>query len=258
MITAEPIGHTLLIRLDRPSKKNALTPAMLDGLISHLDTAWSAHAIVLSGTGDCFCAGFDLPLCQADDTALAALLTSLSAAVHAMRTIPCPVIIAAHGAAIAGGCALLSGADIVVTNSAATLGYPVLRLGISPAVAAPLLFLSVGTGPARARLMSGQLMIGSEALAAGLAHECCATREEVEPKALELAKILADKPRHAIAYTKNFLNRIDDSLNAAHAPLASQLNAAREASLSLVGSAEQRTLLAAFLAKSTARAEPKS
>lgn len=252
MISVEQLDTILVIRFDRPDKRNALTPGMLASLVSNLDTAWSAHAIVLSGVGETFCSGFDLALCQADDSAhpaLPALLEGLSRAVRALRAIPAPVIVSAHGAAIAGGCALLSGCDLVVTNRTATLGYPVLRLGISPAVAAPALNLSVGAGPARARLLSGQLITGVEAHHLGLAHHLVDDAAQSEARAIELARDLVAKPRHALAYTKNFLNKVDDALNPSHSPLAPHLDAALETSLSLVATPEQRERLAAFLAK---------
>lgn len=249
MISVEQLDTILVIRFDRPDKRNALTPGMLASLVSNLDTAWSAHAIVLSGVGEIFCSGFDLALCQADDAALPALLEGLSRAVRALRAIPAPVVASAHGAAIAGGCALLSGCDLVITNRPATLGYPVLRLGISPAVAAPALNLSVGAGPARARLLSGQLITGAEAHHLGLAHHLVDDAAQSEARAIELARELIAKPRHALAYTKNFLNKVDDALNPAHSRLAPLLDAALETSLSLVATPEQRERLAAFLAK---------
>lgn len=249
MISVEQLDTILIIRFDRPEKRNALTPGMLASLVSNLDTAWSAHAIVLSGVGETFCSGFDLALCQVDASALPALLDGLSRAVRALRAIPAPVIASAHGAAIAGGCALLSGCDLVVTNRTATLGYPVLRLGISPAVAAPALNLSVGAGPARARLLSGQLITGVEAHHMGLTHHLVDDAAQSEARAIELARELIAKPRHALAYTKNFLNKVDDALNSAHSPLAPLLDAALETSLSLVATPEQRERLAAFLAK---------
>lgn len=250
MITVEALDRILIIRFDRPEKRNALTPAMLTSLISNLDTAWSAHAIVLSGVGETFCAGFDLALCQEDATALPALLEGLSRAVRALRAIPAPVVVSAHGAAIAGGCALLSGCDLVVTHPTATLGYPVLRLGISPAVAAPALNLSVGPGSARARLLSGQLITGTEAHHLGLAHHLVDDSDQAEARAIALARELIAKPRHAMAYTKNFLNKVDDALNPAHSPLAPHFDAALATSRSLSGTPEQQERLAAFLAKS--------
>ena len=234
MIQVEPIGRVAVIRLDRASKRNALTPPMLANLAGAIDRAISAHAIVLSGVGDVFCAGFDLTLCRTDDGALEALLEGLSRVIVAMRTTPSPVVVSAHGAAIAGGCALLGGGDVVVTNEAAKLGYPVLKLGISPAVSAPFLRLSVGDGGARARLLEPSVITGKEAVRVGLAHECLSSATDCEGRALEIARGMAAKPRESLRWTKAWLNELA-GWSASGAALA--------ASLSLVGGDEEGRML---------------
>jgi methylglutaconyl-CoA hydratase len=252
MIAAEPRGDVLVIRLDRAEKRNALTPSMLAGLVSHLDTAWSARAVVLCGSGGVFCAGFDLVKCRDEEGVLAELLQGLSRAMRAMRAMPCPVVAAVEGSAIAGGCALLSACDVVVSHRAAMLGYPVLRIGVSPAVSSALFAQSVGHGRTRMRQMSGQLMTGAEALAAGLVHECVGEAAEVVPRAMEIAEALARKPRHAVAYTKHFLNGVDDAMSGGAGAVSARMEEGLAASMSVIGEGasgeEQRALLRAFLA----------
>ncbi len=85
MIAFEPVGEVAVLRLDRAAKKNALTPAMLRDLVSRVAGCASARAIVLSGVGDVFCAGFDLTLAKDDEGALAVLITELASAVRALR-----------------------------------------------------------------------------------------------------------------------------------------------------------------------------
>jgi enoyl-CoA hydratase/carnithine racemase len=237
MIQVEPVGEVAIIRLDRTEKRNALTPKMLANLCGAIDRAVSAKAIVLSGVGDVFCAGFDLTLCRDDDAVLGELLAGLSRAVRAIRQAACPVVASAHGAAIAGGCALVASCDIVVTNRDAKLGYPVVRLGISPAVNAPVMLASIGDGPTRARSLDPALIDGEEALRIGLAHYCLETAGECEPCAVKLAQDLERKPRHALAYTKRWLGQLDGALD------ETALDKSLEASMSLVGSAEQRERL---------------
>lgn len=234
MISVEPDGDVAVIRLDRAEKRNALTPPMLASLAGAFDRASSAGAVVLSGVGDVFCAGFDLSLCRDDTGTLARLLEGLSKAVVAMRTTPAPIVLCAHGAAIAGGCALLGGADLVITDAGAKLGYPVLRLGISPAVTTPFLRNSVGDGACRARVLDPAVIDGREALRIGLAHECLDDRAACEPRALELARSLAAKPRESLRWTKAWLNTV------APWPAAGD---ALAVSLSLVGGDEEARML---------------
>jgi enoyl-CoA hydratase/carnithine racemase len=238
MIQVEPVGEVAIIRLDRAEKRNALTPKLLANVCGAIDRAGSARAGVLSGVGDVFCAGFDLTLCRDDDAVLGELLSGLSRAVRAIRGAPCPVVVSAHGAAIAGGCALVASCDIVVTNKDAKLGYPVVRFGISPAVNAPVMRASIGDGPTRARSLDPGLIGGAEAVRIGLAHCCLDVAGECEPLAVKLAQELERKPRHALAYTKRWLGELDGTTDEAG------LERALAVSMSLVGSSEQRERLA--------------
>jgi methylglutaconyl-CoA hydratase len=255
MIRAERDGPIARITLDRPDRKNALTPEMLDAVVAEAvgASAW-ARALVLEGAGDVFCSGFDLTLCREDPHggALRAMLTGLSAAIRSLRDAPIPVIVAAHGAAIAGGCALLGGADIVVTNSAAKLGYPVVRLGISPSISAPFLRGAVGDGACRERLLDSGLIDGREALRLGLVHEVVLESTQVQGRARAIAMELMAKPAGAMAATKRWLMEIDEggasALGRRKRGSAPQSDADRalDASLSLVGNREERERMAAL------------
>ncbi len=237
-------GDIATIRLNRPDKKNAMTPDMLDRLCTAVgESSGRARAVLLCGAGDVFCSGFDLAMCLQDQAVMTALLRGLSRAVITLREHPAPVIAAVQGAAIAGGCALLCGADVVVTHDEAKLGYPVVRLGISPAVNAPFLMRSMGGGGTRVRLLDTQLISGKEANRLGLAHECLATREAVLPRAEVFANELVAKPRPGIRATKQWLNELDELSN------PTLIEKALASSLGLVGSTEERERLARALAR---------
>jgi len=230
-----------LVLLDRPEKRNALTPEMLETLCEALELAPMSHdAIVLGGEGKLFCSGFDLSLCKADPSGgvMRSLLTGLSRACTIMRRTEKPVVIAAHGAAIAGGCALLGGADVVVCDSNAKLGYPVTKIGVSPAVSAPFLANNVTLGAARELLLLPELISGEAAHAKGLVHELVQTREEVRERAVAIASDLANKPPHAYAATKCWLNELELTTH----DLVIKLGL--DASLSLTGGEEEQRLLA--------------
>lgn len=239
MIRSSLDNDIATIALARPEKKNALTPAMLADLnraIASIDPA--AKAVLVCGEGDAFCSGFDLSLCRENSDALRELLTGLSAAIAALRSLPIPVVMAVHGAAIAGGCALLGGGDIVVTHADCKLGYPVVKLGISPAVSMPFLVPAVRPAAARARALDPSLISGREALRIGLAHECLAAPADVLPRARAIAADLAAKPSIGLRITKAWMNQLDATADAARA------SRGLSTSLSLVGSPEERERLA--------------
>jgi methylglutaconyl-CoA hydratase len=242
MILTQYDQNIATIILNRPEKRNALTPDMLDDLGEAI--AWSlqhsARAVLLAGEGPVFCGGFDLSLCVERQGTLARLLTGLQDVITALRALPVPVVIAAHSAAIAGGCALLTGADIVVTDRGAKLGYPVLPLGISPAISAQTLRLLIGDGPCRARLLNPAMVDGAEALRLGLAHELVEHSIEVRPRARSIAEMLAAKPPGAMATTRAFLAEIERTMGAADPRLG------LAASLSQAGSQEEHERLKAL------------
>ncbi len=247
MIDHEQLGPVVVVRLARPERRNAQTPEMLSRLtrlIRDVGACADARAVVLSGRGETFCSGFDLSLCREDPGVLSELLFALSHATRAMRECPLPVVVSAHGGAIAGGCALAAAADFALTNADAKLGYPVVRLGISPAVNAPALGATIGPGPARVRALDPGLISGREAHRLGLVHECLETWSEVEPRSIALARELAQKPAVALAETKRWLNDLDHSTD------ASRLDEALHASLALVGTPEQTERLAELWKKS--------
>lgn len=232
-----PFGEVIL---DRPEKRNALTPPMLDALveaINELAGDETLRAIVIRGEGRTFCSGFDLDLCREDSAALPALLKGLSAAVRAMRSASKAVVIGVQGAAVAGGCALLGGADFVIADEAAKFGYPVVLLGISPAVSAPTLRAQTLGGPARTRLLDPQLVDAAEARRIGLVHQVVHLPEDVRPRAQLKAQEFAAKPPHAFATTKAWLNEIAaDEVDA-------WMDAAMKTSLALVGGEEEKAMM---------------
>ncbi len=244
MIRVEACGGVGTIALARPEVRNALTPGMLTDLAAAVkDLGGRCRCVLVEGEGSVFCAGFDLSLCRAsaDGAEMRELLSGLDGAVRAMRACPTPVVLACQGAAIAGGCALVAGADFAVADRGARLGYPVVLLGISPAVSAATLCPRVGPGPARVRMLDPGLISGEEAARIGLVSDLVETRGEVGGAARRLAEGLAAKPAGALAATKRWLGELDGTSGIGTDGL--------EVSLGLTGGAEERRLLAEFWAE---------
>lgn len=242
MIRVETKNAVVSITLARPAQRNAQTPGMLDALADAFERIpATARAVVLSGDGKVFCAGFDLKLCAADPSGvvMAGLLTRLSRCVAVMHGLAQPIVAAAHGAAIAGGCALLCGADIVVADRGTRLGYPVVKIGVSPAVNAPFVVTKTTDGAGRALMLDPALIDAGQALRMGLVHELADSPDAARARAFEIARVLAAKPGIGVATTKALCNELVGRQTALTGP-------ALEASLSRVGSDEERTRLAAL------------
>jgi enoyl-CoA hydratase/carnithine racemase len=201
-------------------------------------------ALVLTGEGPVFCGGFDLKRCLEKPETLDVLLRGLAGLIEALRALPKPVVVAAHGAAIAGGCAILAAADVVVTDEQGKIGYPVTPLGISPAVSASSLRLAIGDGRARERLLDPGLISGREAGRIGLAHEVVTTPAEVRERAMEIARGLAEKPAGSWAATKVWVGEVEKGMG-----MEGAARRALEASVAIVGGNEEREKLGRLLSR---------
>lgn len=242
MIRVDREDQIVFITLARPEKRNAMTPGMPDDLAAAVESLpRGVRCIVLRGDGPTFCAGFDLKRCAADPSGdtMRRLLTGLSRCVRALRAAEAPVVAAVQGAAVAGGCALLGGADVVIADRQTRLGYPVARIGVSPAVSAPFLTATIPDGPARTLLLDPELITAERAMTIGLVHELSDGADDLDRRARGTARRLAAKPGHGVAATKRLLNELAQ-------PRTAHADAALDVSLSRVGSPEERDRLAAL------------
>lgn len=234
-----PVWH---ITLARPQQRNALTPEMVAALLQAIQSTPSqARVLLLRGEGKVFCAGFDLERSQGEAgiSVVRDLLTGLHASVMAMASLSVPVVVCVQGAAIAGGCALLTAADAVISHAAAQFGYPAARLGLSPAVSAPTLAQHTGFGAARALQLDGGLISGERALAIGLVTQIVEL-DAISAQGLSVARNLASKPEASLAATRNLLQSLAPMLS----PESGIGKAALQASLRGTGTPEQLELLA--------------
>ena len=245
-------GPVARITMRDAARRNALDARALDTLAAAIARAAASGAsvVVLAGEGPAFCAGFDLAGCAAEPREVEPLLVGLSACVAALRAFDAPVVARVQGAALAGGCALLTACDFVVAAADAQLGYPTHRIGISPAVSIPTLLSRMGPS-ARALLLANELVDGRAALARGLATHCVeAAALDAEVEAL-VARLVANGPV-AMRETKRWIREIERRGSGEVGPAAGvdrgALEAARDASLALAAGDEFATMLRAFWA----------
>jgi enoyl-CoA hydratase len=119
--------HTL--SLDSPDTRNALSAALVGELADALDACakdTEVRAVVLTHTGNTFCAGADLRD-PPDPDALVALLRRIVA-------LPKPVVARVTGHVRAGGLGLLAACDIAAAARTATFAFTEVRIGVAPAV----------------------------------------------------------------------------------------------------------------------------
>jgi enoyl-CoA hydratase/carnithine racemase len=130
-----------------------------------------------------------------------------------------------NGPAIGGGCGLACVCDLAITHADSKMGFPEVDLGVCPAVVAPWLVKKIGPARARQILLSGGLLTGQTAFDLGIVNHIVPTRDELDTAAAHLADRLAAGGPRALRSTKQLLNEIDGSLDAAILRRGAELSA---------------------------------
>ena len=210
-VLSEREGAVLTLTLNRPGKSNSLHPDLI-GELSHLLRAAEADStlsvVVLTGAGKSFCAGLDLSLLVSWTVEQQiAYLRAATGIFQLLWSLPQPVIAAVNGPAIAGGFDLAAFCDIRLAAREALFGQAEINLGLVQIVHP--LYKSIGLARAKELAMTGENISGDEAYRIGLVNHVYA-KEELMPRAMELARLLASKPRGALFETKRLTRELID------------------------------------------------
>jgi methylglutaconyl-CoA hydratase len=198
------------ITLNRPERRNAMTPEMQQELIAAMReaAAGDCRVVVFAGAGESFCAGLDLSALQgindrsaaehAEDSERIALLF------RTLYDLPKPTIAAVHGAAVAGGTGLATMCDFTLAVPGAKFGYTEVRIGFVPAVVSAFLVLQIGEKAARDLLLTGRLFTSEEAERLGLVNEVVPL-DKLAARTVELVGVLKTNSPEALTATKRLL-----------------------------------------------------
>ena len=198
------------ITLNRPERRNAMTPEMQDELLAAMQeaAAGTCRVLVFAGAGEAFCAGLDLTALQRmNDKPDAEHRADAERVARLFRTLyefPKPTIAAVHGAAIAGGTGLATICDFTLAVPAAKFGYTEVKIGFVPALVSAFLTLQIGEKRARDLLLTGRLFSAEEAHRVGLVNEVVEP-EKLVARVLELAAALIHNSPASMAATKRLL-----------------------------------------------------
>jgi 2-(1,2-epoxy-1,2-dihydrophenyl)acetyl-CoA isomerase len=211
--------HVGAITLDRPEAKNALTVEMRDDLVRLVREARAdpdVRAVLVTGTGDAFCAGMDLGAStvaraggEGFDTRSTseALRVGVQALVRELWELDKPTVAAVNGTAVGPGAHLALACDFVLVHGGSRFLWSFARWGlVVDAGGAYLLPRLVGLARARAMVMLGEGATGEEAVTMGLAYRCV-DQAALGDEARTLAERLAAGPTRALGLSKLLLNR---------------------------------------------------
>ncbi|QLL06069.1 enoyl-CoA hydratase/isomerase family protein [Mycobacterium vicinigordonae] len=214
-VTVTRAGAVLEITLDRPSRRNSLTPLMIESLIDTLTDAArddSLRAIHIRGAGNDFCSGSDWVAANRTGTGrprTGDLVRRVPHGAHRVieliHTIQLPVVCSVRGWAVGLGCNLALAADFTVATADATFWEPFVDRGFSPDSGSTWLVPRlVGLARARRMLLLAEKISGSEAADWGLIHHAVAPAE-LDDTAERLLALLAGGATVAIGLAKQAL-----------------------------------------------------
>lgn len=215
------------VRMTRVDKMNALDPTQWAALVDALETLKATpglRVVVLSGEGRAFCAGLDLASMQGDrDPGASSAGGSLADRTHGIannaqyaawgwRELPVPVIAAVHGVAFGAGSQIMAAADIRIVHPETRIAIMEMKWGLVPDVAGmPLWRTQVRDDVLREMIYTNREFNGVEAKELGFATHVA---DDPHAKAMELARVIANKNPHAMRGAKRLCNLMGDASDA--------------------------------------------
>jgi len=194
----EARGHVLIVTMNRPHARNALSGpmmALMREAWDRVDSDPQIRACILTGAGGAFCAGADLKAMTAshpgDSFRSGVFDPSVIEPLLKGRRLTKPLIAAVEGPAIAGGTEILQATDIRVAGRSARFGVSEARWGLFPlGGSAVRLVRQIPYTVAADILLTGRHITAAEALTIGLIGHIVDDGQALQ-KALEIADMIA-------------------------------------------------------------------
>lgn len=189
VLNCEEREAVAIVTLNRPEKRNALSRQLRDEIVTclkDLEQNENVKAIVITGSGDSFCAGFDLAEFQSGD--MQEIFAHAANYHHKVYNTTKPTIAAVNGSAMAGGMDLAAMCDVRLIANDATFGQPQVKMGI--AAAFDLMRTVLPEALARELCLTGRKMDAQEAMTCGFANRLV-EREDLIQSAVQLGSEIA-------------------------------------------------------------------
>ncbi|WPR74156.1 enoyl-CoA hydratase/isomerase family protein [Algoriphagus sp. NG3] len=231
-VLTEIIDRIGYITLNRPEKRNALSPELIAGLqeaFEGMNENEKVKVIVLRAKGKAFCAGADLAYLQQlqnfsyeENLSDSRKLMRLFNLIYSM---PKVVIAEIQGHALAGGCGLATVCDFAFAVPDALFGYTEVRIGFVPALVSVFLQEQIGAAKTQELLLSGEFISASKAAELGLITGV-EPAEFLEKYVLEFAaKLINQNSGFSMGKTKSLLRELNQENRKTSLELAAEVNA---------------------------------
>ena len=235
-------GGVATLTMDQPHNRNALTPALLDGLADGLDAALADRAVrvaVLTHAGPAFCAGADL---SAGRSTAAAPRAGLADILAVIQDAPKPVVARIAGHCLGGGVGLAAACDLSIAADTARFGFTEVRIGVAPAIISVVCLPKLRRADALELFLSGERISAGRAAGAGLITRAVPPDQLDADAAATVSRLLAGGPA-ALAAAKQLVYKVPEMERSAAFTRTTELSQA------LFTSAEAAEGMAAFREK---------
>lgn len=217
------------VTIDREHRRNALSRAVVSGLIEQLDVLGrdpGVGVIVITGAGEkAFCAGGDLSDQVMSEGALGMhhARGDFARLLVAMQACHKPLIGRVQGMALGGGFGVALNCDLVVASEAATFGTPEIKVGLFPMMIMAVIARNIGRKRAMEMMLTGARVSAQDALSWGIVNEVVAP-EELDAAVARLAgRVAGFSPAVLRLGRKAFYDTQDMGFEQALAHLHSEL-----------------------------------
>lgn len=247
-------GGVVTLTLNEPATRNAISPAIVEGLIGHIraiNQDLSVHCVVLTGAGEGFSSGGNVKDMKqriglfggSPAEIRRGYLNGIQQIPLAMYELEVPCIAAVRGAAIGAGCDLALMCDIRIAGDSAVFAESFMRVGlVSGDGGAWHLPRVVGLSKAYEMTFTGDFIKADEAVRIGLVSRSVPDAQLME-EAMALARRIAANPSHSLRLTKRLLR------DSQHVSLPIALELASSAQALVQHTHDQYEAVSAFLEK---------
>lgn len=193
-------NHVATLTLNRPEKRNALSPDLVEALLAQLQRAREdrdVRVVVLTGAGDkAFCAGGDLGAQQGGDGLLA--LHNARERFHLLLTtlmhLGKPTLARVQAHALGGGLGLMLACNLAVASRDAEFGTPEVKVGLFPMMIMALIFRNIGHKKTMELMLTGDRFSAADAERMGLLNYAVPPEDLDERVHLLASRIAAHSP----------------------------------------------------------------
>ncbi|MDH3706581.1 MAG: enoyl-CoA hydratase/isomerase family protein [Acidimicrobiia bacterium] len=175
-------GSLAVVTVDRPHRRNAMTPSMYFGIryaIDHVNRSAELAGLLITGTGDVFIPGGDIGGDDETPWGELGLLGMDTTPFEAVRNSPKPIVSAVNGICQGGGLLIAMLSDVAVTGPDATFRAPETLRGIADTGYAQYLPAQIGMARARDLLLTGRTIDAPTAVDWGLVTRLATTDDVV-------------------------------------------------------------------------------